>query len=105
MTLRQRRYEELERRTALAWYVLVGAMCDTGLADKLGVGFHWIGARLQDARDVSDRFKSLTGRERQVYRLLAKGNCNKDTANRLNLSLHTVEPIAVGVERGATWAW
>jgi FixJ family two-component response regulator len=92
MTLRQRGYEELERRTALAWYVLVGAMCHTGLADKLGrrISRGWW-ARLQDARDVSDRFESLTGRERQVYRLLAEGNCNKATANRLNLSLHTVE--------------
>src|SRR5207248_2750864 len=47
-------------------------------------------ARLQDARAVSDRFESLTGRERQVYQLLAEGNSNKDIANRLNLSLHTV---------------
>ena len=42
-------------------------------------------------RDVSDRFESLTDRERQVYQLLAEGNSNKDIANRLNLSLHTVE--------------
>lgn len=48
-------------------------------------------ARLQDARAVSDRFESLTDRERQVYQLLAEGNSNKDIANRLNLSLHTVE--------------
>ena len=27
----------------------------------------------------------------QVYQLLAEGNSNKDIANRLNLSLHTVE--------------
>jgi len=48
-------------------------------------------ARLQDAREVSDRFESLTSRERQVYQLLAEGNSNKEIANRLNLSLHTVE--------------
>jgi DNA-binding NarL/FixJ family response regulator len=49
------------------------------------------GARLQDARDISDRFESLTDRERQVYQLLAEGNSSKDIAKRLNLSLHTVE--------------
>jgi DNA-binding NarL/FixJ family response regulator len=51
--------------------------------------------RLRDARaggDLNaDRFDALTGRERQVYQLLAEGNSNKDIANRLNLSLHTVE--------------
>jgi len=48
-------------------------------------------ARLKDAREVGDRFDLLTDRERQVYQLLAEGNSNKDIANRLNLSLHTVE--------------
>ncbi|HXS96322.1 MAG TPA: response regulator transcription factor [Candidatus Limnocylindrales bacterium] len=47
--------------------------------------------RLSDARDVNDRFELLTDRERQVYQLLAEGNSNKEIANRLNLSLHTVE--------------
>ena len=47
--------------------------------------------RLQDAREKSDRFDLLTDRERQVYQLLAEGNSNKDIANRLGLSLHTVE--------------
>jgi DNA-binding NarL/FixJ family response regulator len=46
---------------------------------------------LRDAREVNDRFDSLTDRERQVFHLLGEGNCNKDIANRLNLSLHTVE--------------
>jgi two-component system response regulator NreC len=46
---------------------------------------------LKDARDAEDPFESLTDRERHVYQLLAEGNCNKDIANRLDLSLHTVE--------------
>lgn len=48
-------------------------------------------ARLKDAREVNDRFELLTDRERQIYQLLAEGNSNKEIANRLNLSLHTVE--------------
>jgi len=48
-------------------------------------------ARLKDARETSDRYDLLTDRERQVYQLLAEGNSNKDIANRLGLSLHTVE--------------
>jgi DNA-binding NarL/FixJ family response regulator len=46
---------------------------------------------LKDAREAEDPFESLTERERHVYQLLAEGNCNKDIANRLDLSLHTVE--------------
>ena len=48
-------------------------------------------ARLRDAGGLDDRFDLLTGRERQVYQLLAEGNSNKEIAHRLNLSLHTVE--------------
>jgi DNA-binding NarL/FixJ family response regulator len=48
-------------------------------------------ARLKDASEVNDRFELLTNREKQVYQLLAEGNSNKEIANRLNLSLHTVE--------------
>jgi len=47
-------------------------------------------SRLDDA-GTSDRYELLTERERQVYQLLAEGNSNKEIANRLNLSLHTVE--------------
>jgi DNA-binding NarL/FixJ family response regulator len=47
-------------------------------------------SRLQDA-GATDRFETLTDRERQIYQLLAEGNSNKEIANRLNLSLHTVE--------------
>jgi two-component system response regulator NreC len=48
-------------------------------------------ARLKDDSDVTDRYELLTNRERQVFQLLAEGNCNKEVASRLNLSLHTVE--------------
>ena len=44
-----------------------------------------------DVRDAEDRYELLTERERQIYQLLAEGNSNKDIANRLNLSLHTIE--------------
>jgi two-component system response regulator NreC len=46
---------------------------------------------LKGAREAEDPFESLTERERHVYQLLAEGNSNKDIANRLDLSLHTVE--------------
>ena len=48
-------------------------------------------ARLKDAARCPTASNCLTDRERQVYQLLAEGNSNKDIANRLNLSLHTVE--------------
>ena len=47
-------------------------------------------ASQKDAGEIGDRFELLTGRERQIYQLLAEGN-NKEIANLLNLSLHTVE--------------
>lgn len=47
--------------------------------------------RLKNTHQVDDRYELLTDRERHVYHLLAEGNSNKDIANRLGLSLHTVE--------------
>jgi two-component system, NarL family, response regulator NreC len=47
--------------------------------------------RVGDASQPDDPYDLLTDRERQVYQLLAEGNGNKDIANRLDLSLHTVE--------------
>lgn len=39
----------------------------------------------------SDPLELLTDRERQVLQLLAEGRSNKDVANLLNLSVHTVD--------------
>lgn len=48
-------------------------------------------------RDVEDRYELLSDRERQVYQLLAEGKSNKEIANLLGLSLHTVETHRVHV--------
>lgn len=40
---------------------------------------------------VEDSYELLSVRERHVYQLLAEGNSNKEIADRLGLSLHTVE--------------
>jgi DNA-binding NarL/FixJ family response regulator len=40
---------------------------------------------------VEDSYELLTTREREVLQLLAEGKNNKEAANLLNLSLHTVE--------------
>jgi len=45
----------------------------------------------KEEAETDDPFDLLTERERQIYQLLAEGNANKDIANRLDLSLHTVE--------------
>lgn len=48
-------------------------------------------ARDVEGHKVDDRYEMLTERERQLYHMLAEGQTNKDIANRLGLSLHTVE--------------
>ncbi|MCC6539840.1 MAG: response regulator transcription factor [Bryobacterales bacterium] len=38
-----------------------------------------------------DSYESLTAREREILQMIAEGQANKDVANKLNLSLYTVE--------------
>ena len=38
-----------------------------------------------------DSYDSLTPREREILQMIAEGQANKDVANKLNLSLYTVE--------------
>jgi DNA-binding NarL/FixJ family response regulator len=47
--------------------------------------------RQMKERAVEDSYDLLTTREREILQLLAEGKCNKDVANILNLSPHTVE--------------
>ena len=47
--------------------------------------------RQMEGRQADDRYELLTDRERQIYQMLAEGNCNKEIAARLNLSVHTIE--------------
>jgi two-component system, NarL family, response regulator NreC len=54
-------------------------------------------ARGLNSRDVEDRFELLTIRERQIYQLLAEGRGNKEIAQNLGLSLHTVETHRVRI--------
>jgi two-component system, NarL family, response regulator NreC len=44
-----------------------------------------------DTQTVDDRYELLTDREKQIYQMLAEGNANKDIANALGISPHTVE--------------
>lgn len=46
--------------------------------------------RLED-RGADDTYELLTTREREVLQLVAEGKTNKEIANLLNLSLHTVD--------------
>jgi len=54
-------------------------------------------ARGLHSHDVEDRFELLTIRERQIYQLLAEGRGNKEIAQNLGLSLHTVETHRVRI--------
>lgn len=47
--------------------------------------------RQMQQRGVDDSYELLTSREREILQMLAEGKSNKDVANVLNLSLHTVE--------------
>ena len=47
--------------------------------------------RQMQQRGVEDSYELLTAREREILQMLAEGKSNKDVANLLNLSLHTVE--------------
>src|ERR1039458_2289318 len=47
--------------------------------------------RQMKERSVEDSYDLLTTREREILQLLAEGKSNKDVANILNLSPHTVE--------------
>jgi DNA-binding NarL/FixJ family response regulator len=50
------------------------------------------GALLNDYRqNVTDPVDLLTNREREVLRLIAEGKTNKEVANKLNLSVYTVD--------------
>ena len=40
---------------------------------------------------TDDSYESLTPREREILQMIAEGQANKDVANKLNLSLYTVE--------------
>jgi two-component system, NarL family, response regulator NreC len=42
-------------------------------------------------KQKDDSYELLTAREREILQLAAEGNSNKDIANRLNLSLYTVD--------------
>ena len=47
--------------------------------------------RQMSERGVEDSYELLTTREREILQLLAEGKSNKEAAQFLNLSLHTVE--------------
>ena len=47
--------------------------------------------RLMSARGVVDRYDTLSPREREVLQLIAEGHANKAVAERLCISVATVE--------------
>jgi DNA-binding NarL/FixJ family response regulator len=46
--------------------------------------------QLQD-REIEDSYELLTSREREILQLVAEGKSNKEIANLLSLSVHTVD--------------
>jgi DNA-binding NarL/FixJ family response regulator len=47
--------------------------------------------RSMEQKGISDRFELLSGREREVFQLIAEGNTNKKIAKILSLSTSTIE--------------
>lgn len=92
------RYVRRSKAAGARGYLLKDA-AEEGLAQAvlcLSRGEEYYSPRLQklftdNPKIESDRYDTLTERERQIYQMLAEGNANKDIANRLELSLHTVE--------------
>ena len=54
-------------------------------------------AREVRSRPIEDRYDLLSVRERQVYQLVAEGKTNKEVAQLLDLSVHTVETHRIRV--------
>ena len=86
-------------RAGARGYLLKDAI-DSDLVDAVrhvARGEGYISPAVSDAvlsdyrKHVTDPIDLLTSREREILQLIAEGNTNKDVANLLNLSVHTVD--------------